>query len=175
MGEVWKVKSVLKCLKPAFSLEGLWYVSLWENDPTSHPSYDLSKQSTNEFMVSIAGLKSSSTQHDVHYVNDGPIQRKNRLAFRHGCLLTDKWPAQHVRGSSVRSNQDILPSATLSPKYGQFCFKNNTRWPRCQTQGFIVHKPTDTYTDNDTLFYNRHTLNNGTLLPEFAVLQCIKK
>ena len=46
---------------------------LGENDPTSHFIYEPSKQFLNEFMVSISSSKSSSTQHDVHFVNYGPI------------------------------------------------------------------------------------------------------
>ena len=82
---VWKVKPMLKCLKLAFFLIAsrgrlLWlqkevwlYRSLWENDPTSHLIYYLSKHCKHEFMVSVASFKSSSIQHDVHLVNYGPI------------------------------------------------------------------------------------------------------
>ena len=35
--------------------------------------YSLSKHFPDEFMVSVASFKSSSTQHDVHLVNYGPI------------------------------------------------------------------------------------------------------
>ena len=52
------------------------YVSLWGSDPTFHLSYSLSKQSPNEFMASFASLKSSSTQHDFHFVNYGHIWSK---------------------------------------------------------------------------------------------------
>ena len=81
----WKVKPMLKCLKLAFFLTAsrgrlLWlqkevwlYRSLWENDPTSHFIYYLSKHCKLEFMVSIASFKSSSIQHDVHLVNYCPI------------------------------------------------------------------------------------------------------
>lgn len=36
--------------------------------------YDLRKLFPQEFMLSIASLKSSSVQSDVYFINDGPIQ-----------------------------------------------------------------------------------------------------
>ena len=42
--------------------------SLWENDASSHLIYYFSEQFPNEFMVSIASFRSSSIQHDVHFV-----------------------------------------------------------------------------------------------------------
>lgn len=54
--------------------KGAWlYLSLWENKPPSHLIHYLSKQIPCEFMVSICSFKSSSTQHDVHSENNGPI------------------------------------------------------------------------------------------------------
>lgn len=41
-----------------------------KKDPNSHMIYFLSKQSLNEFCVSIATFK-SSIQHDIHFVNYG--------------------------------------------------------------------------------------------------------
>ena len=38
--------------------------------------YSLSKQFPNDFMVSVTSFKSSSTQHDVHFVSYRPIQRE---------------------------------------------------------------------------------------------------
>ena len=38
--------------------------------------YELSSLVPKTFMVSIASFKSSSTQHDVHFVNYGPIYFK---------------------------------------------------------------------------------------------------
>ena len=49
------------------------YVSLWENYPTSYLNYYHSKQLPNEFMVSNPSFKSSLIQHDVKFVNAGPI------------------------------------------------------------------------------------------------------
>lgn len=49
------------------------YVSLWETEPTSPLFYSLSEQFPDEFMVCIAGLKSSATQHDVHLESHGHI------------------------------------------------------------------------------------------------------
>ena len=40
---------------------------------SSHLIYYLIKHFPNEFMVSLSSFKSSSIQHDVHFVNDGPI------------------------------------------------------------------------------------------------------
>ena len=48
------------------------YKCLWENDPTSHLIYYLSKHFPNEFMVSTASFK-SSMHHDVHFGNYGPV------------------------------------------------------------------------------------------------------
>ena len=54
--------------------KSVFYVSLWENDPTSNLIYYLSKRFSNEFMVSFASLLSSSTKHDVNFVNYDPVQ-----------------------------------------------------------------------------------------------------
>ena len=65
-----------KCLKPAFLLltcRGSLYESQYENEPTSLLIYSLSKLVPNDFMVLISSFKSSSTHHDVHLVNYGPI------------------------------------------------------------------------------------------------------
>ena len=58
------------------NLQVWFYNSLWENDPTSNLSYYLSKLVSHEFMVSVSRFKSSSIQHDVHFVNYGPIYLK---------------------------------------------------------------------------------------------------
>ena len=47
------------------------YGVLWQNERISHLIYSLSYLFPNEFMVSIAGFKSSSIQHDEG--NDGPF------------------------------------------------------------------------------------------------------
>ena len=53
--------------------------------------YSLSKLVANDFMVLISSLKSSSTQHDAHFVNYGPvylkIDDKVRYALGRGYLL----------------------------------------------------------------------------------------
>ena len=49
------------------------YVSLWENESTSHLICYLSEQFPAEFMVSIFSFKSSSTQYDAHFVAHGHI------------------------------------------------------------------------------------------------------
>ena len=48
------------------------YVSLWENDLDLW----LTKQFPDAFMASVSSFKSSSMQHDVHFVNERPIQSK---------------------------------------------------------------------------------------------------
>ena len=60
------------------------YVSLWENDLTSHLIYELSKQFYKEFMVSIISFMSSPTQQDVHFVNWRPILSKMSRALGRG-------------------------------------------------------------------------------------------
>ena len=59
----------------------------------SHLVHELSKLVPNDFMVSISGFKSSSTQHDVHLVNYGPIyfkiDNKAGFALGRGYLVTD--------------------------------------------------------------------------------------
>ena len=86
-----------KCLKPAFSLtasrgrlhwlqkEVRLYKSLRENDLTSQLIHYLNKHFPNEIMVSIPSFK-SSIQHDVHFVNYGPIYSKtdNKAAYALG-------------------------------------------------------------------------------------------
>ena len=68
----WKIRTMLKCLKPAFP--PLWlYRSLWENEANSHMIYDFSELVPNNFKVLISSFKSSSIQHDVHLINDGLI------------------------------------------------------------------------------------------------------
>ena len=52
-----------------FQKEVELYVSLWEKGPTSHLIYCLIRQLPNEFIVSLPRYKSSSVQHDVHFVN----------------------------------------------------------------------------------------------------------
>ena len=75
---IWKMKPMQKCLKqhsvywPAGG-EVRLYWGLWENDSTSHLIYCLSKLVPNDLMVFISSFKSSSVQHDVHFVNYGPI------------------------------------------------------------------------------------------------------
>ena len=67
-----------------------WFVSSWENDPTSNSIYDLSEQFPNEFVVSTA---------DVHFVIHGPIDSK----IDGGYLVTDTWLSHHVLGFKSRS------------------------------------------------------------------------
>ncbi len=61
------------------------YRSLCENEPTSLLIYYLSKPFPDEFVVSVAGFKSSLIQLDVHLVN-GPINTKidNKAAYASG-------------------------------------------------------------------------------------------
>ena len=47
-----------------------------KNEPTSHLCYELSYLVPKTFMASVSSFKSSSTQHDVHFVNYGPIYFK---------------------------------------------------------------------------------------------------
>ena len=49
-------------------------ISLGDNDPTSHSIYYLSKQFSNEFMVSIPSFKCSAIQHNVHWGKCGHIE-----------------------------------------------------------------------------------------------------
>lgn len=49
------------------------YVSLQENDPTSHLICYVSKHFPNGFMVSVTSFMSPSIQHNVHFVIYGPI------------------------------------------------------------------------------------------------------
>ena len=49
-------------------------VEVHENEPTSHLIYSLSELVPNDCLVLISSFKSSSTQHDVHLVNDGPTK-----------------------------------------------------------------------------------------------------
>ena len=50
-------------------------------------------------MVSISSFKSSPTQHDVHFVNYGPIWSKvdntARYALERGCLVSDRSLTQY--------------------------------------------------------------------------------
>ncbi len=48
-------------------------LEIMENVSPSQLIYSPSKHFPDEFMVSVASFKSSSTQHDVHLVNYGPI------------------------------------------------------------------------------------------------------
>lgn len=52
-----------------FQREVWLHGSLWESDPAPHLSYHLTEQFPDEFMISIASLKSSSIQHDVQFAN----------------------------------------------------------------------------------------------------------
>ena len=67
--------SVLTCIPSNSQQEGTplvakrSHVGLWENDTTSHLIYYLSNQFLNVFMVSISTLKSSSTKHNVNFVD----------------------------------------------------------------------------------------------------------
>ena len=73
---LWEVQ---KWLKPAFLLATtgatalVWkrrlYVSLWENYPSSHLVYYLSKWFTNKFRILITSVESSSIQYDVYFVS----------------------------------------------------------------------------------------------------------
>lgn len=56
-----------------FRLHGFQKESLRENNTSLHFIYYLTKQFSNELMVSDASLKASSVQHDVHLVNYSPI------------------------------------------------------------------------------------------------------
>ena len=52
----------------------LWlYWSLWENDPTSNLICYFCKVVPNYFMVYFFTFKSSSIQHDIYFMNCGPI------------------------------------------------------------------------------------------------------
>ena len=64
------------------------YVSLWENDPVFSPAP--------QFMVSIASFKSSSTQHDVHLINDGAILTKVDTEF-----LSSTWQPLNLKKRSI--------------------------------------------------------------------------
>ena len=69
---VWEVKPltcILSIGQQGGQLQVQFYVSLWENDPTSPLIYYPSKQFSDGFMVSVA----CSTQHNVHLVNYGLI------------------------------------------------------------------------------------------------------
>ena len=94
------------------------YVSLWENDPTSHLIYYLSKQFPHECMVSITSINSFSIQHDVNFLNYHPI--KGGYALGCGYFVIDRALPWRVLGFSVKCNQDILPSTTLTSKYSHF-------------------------------------------------------
>ena len=39
----------------------VYYVSLWQNDPTSHLIYNFIRQPSNEFLVSVTSFRSSPT------------------------------------------------------------------------------------------------------------------
>ena len=77
------------------------YVSLWENEPTSHLIYDLSKQISDEFMVSIYSVKSSLLQHNL------PFRVKKTI--KQGML------------SGLATNQD---TPIVFSEYGHFWFQN---------------------------------------------------
>ena len=49
------------------------YYSQYKNEPSSHLIYELSELVPKTFMVSVTSFKSSSIQHDVDFVNYGPI------------------------------------------------------------------------------------------------------
>lgn len=53
-----------------------FYISLWENNLSSQLIYCLGKHFFNDFMVSFPSFRYCTVQHDVHFVNDGPILRK---------------------------------------------------------------------------------------------------
>lgn len=61
------------------------YVSVWENDHTPHLNYYLSQKSPCEF-----SLRFSSTQHDVHFLNNSPVWSEidNKLGFVFGYFKT---------------------------------------------------------------------------------------
>lgn len=59
----------MMCLEPEFFTKRIPI----ENDSTSQLIYYLSKYFPNEFLVSIFGFNTSSTQHDVNFVNYGDI------------------------------------------------------------------------------------------------------
>lgn len=63
-------------------------------------------------MIAIATFKTSSTHHNVLCVNYGPIESK--IEDKAGCA------SGRVFEFSVRSLQDILPTASLSSNYGHF-------------------------------------------------------
>lgn len=69
------------------------------------------------FISSIATFKTSSTHHDVLCVNYGPIESK--IEDKAGCA------SGRVFEFSVRSLQDILPTASLSSNYGHFWLHKN--------------------------------------------------
>ena len=97
-----------------------WEVNPTRSYPTSHLTCYRIEQFPKEFVVSVARFKSSSIQDNVHFVNDGPIKNKigDKWSYALGCgylRLTN--PCLRF---SVRSNQDILSSSTISSKYGHF-------------------------------------------------------
>ena len=104
-------------------------VEAYEKTPTSHFIYYLDKRFPNEFMVSMARLKFSSIQHDVHFVSDDPIYSKTDYkagyALWCGCLMVDKSPQWRVLRFSVRSNQCRPYLHHLSYKWDYVCFPKN--------------------------------------------------
>ena len=88
------MKPMQKCLKPAVFLLTSRR-RFHENEPTSHLIYELSELVPNDFMDSNSSFKSSSTQHDVHLINYGPIYFKidNKAGYDlgQGYLGIDRW------------------------------------------------------------------------------------
>ena len=77
-------------------------VSLWENDPTSHFMFDLSKKFPDEFLISVSGFR--STQHDVHSVNYVPSFPSFWRMHRWYPL----WPHVSQERKNKKENGDIM-------------------------------------------------------------------
>ena len=67
--------------------------------------YELSELIPNDLMVSVSSFKSSSIQHDVHFLNYGPIYFKidNKAGYTlgRGFLVTDRSLLQAVMSCTV--------------------------------------------------------------------------
>ena len=71
--------------------------------------YDLSKQVPNVFMVSISSFKSSSRQHDVHFVIYDPIlskiEYKAGYVLEQGYVVTDKSFSVSLSSATQRAHE----------------------------------------------------------------------
>ena len=103
-----------KCLKSTFfnwqtslvSIDTWLHVSLWENDPTSDLIYNLSQQFPFDFMFSVSSFKSSSMQHDVHFVNCGPIYDKVDDNGVNACLNIVTSSSKNQVGADLNAQLD---------------------------------------------------------------------